>query len=511
MKKSVILSASLATLSASAVATVPQMAEAQSSVRRLPRAPGQTSNPYTGDFGGVSYQDLWNYFSRFLAHLIAGGKPGDFDQPIVPDAVELPSAFALTGDCNLRSPCHLDQDGKNFKMTCRPSSRSPYQFEGMIKGRNGKRITFDALSFDREGNPQPNPFRCNGRLTRSGWQGTCQNLATPEEPNPSDERCAFEFNESPAPVVYAEQLPPHVDGFSGCGVSYTDCEAIQDGTSARLRCKDDAGEDALFTAYIRGNGLRMDFEGADGNRYRCTADYNNEPTTGTCTQRLPRGSQDTPLTCDDFSFNAQPDENPHGECSNSLPAGFKLQGCGLDDTCQVTQRGCEWQISCGDQIMSGRSNGRNYTFINAAGQRCTLRSDRNGVVSGTCATRGSAERCLIRQVETAPVDESQCFKMPSKLTTGGCGLFAECNVIQDGCMVQANCRHGEFGFNADVSATGIAFEGLAGFSCAADLVEEDGKKRLVGDCSRANDDGTVRTCREFFGEGQAALQMDWEQ
>lgn len=501
MKKAIILSASLATLSATAVVTAPQTAQAQT--RRI----RPTSDFF--DFGNMSLDSFWESFARYLAHILNGGRPGDFNEPNV---VDLPTSFALTGDCNLRSPCHLDQDGEDFKITCRPSSRSPYQFEGSITGSRGKRISFDALAFDRDSGDQlPNPFRCEARLTRQGWIGTCQDLATPDEPNPSTEQCAIELNERPAPLVYAEQLPSYVAGFTACGMSYTDCETIQDGTSARLRCKDSNNEDALFSGTLRGNALSIDIT-KDDMRYRCTADYNNEPTSGVCTQRLPRGSEDTPLTCDDFAFDATPEEIAHGSCDNSLPTSFKLEGCGLEGACQAVQRGCEWQVTCGEETFGGRSNGRNFQFTNDEGQRCTLRTDSNGVVRGNCRGNGSAERCLIRQVQVAEVDETQCFKMPSVITTAGCGLFADCNVIQDGCIVQASCRNGEFGFTADVTTNNISFDGIGDFTCSADLVEEDGKKRLVGGCTAMREDGTIRGCStRVFGEGEPTLQLDWEQ
>lgn len=499
MKKAIIISSFSAGLAATAVATAPQTAQAQTRIR--------PSSDFF-DFGNMSLDQFWQSFAQYLAHILEGGRPGDFNQPNV---VDLPTAFALTGDCNLRSPCHLDQDGENFKITCRPSTRSPYQFEGSITGRRGKRLTFDALSFDQDtGEALPSPFRCNARLTRRGWVGTCQDLATPDEPNPSTEQCAIELNESPAPLVYAEQLPSYVDGFTACGMSYSDCETIQDGTSARLRCKDSNNEDAYFSGTLRGNALSVDITNGD-DRYRCTADYNNAPTTGVCTQRLPRDSEETPLTCDDFAFDATPVEIAHGTCDNSLPTSFKLDGCGLEGACQAVQRGCEWQVTCGDDTFSGRSNGRNYKFDNAAGQRCTLRVDESGEVRGNCRSNGAAERCLIREVDVAPVDETQCFQMPSVITTAGCGLFADCNVIQDGCMVQASCRNGEFGFTADVTTSNISFEGIGDFTCSADLVDEDGKQRLLGYCTAPDGEGGVRGCREVFGEGQPTLQLDWEQ
>ncbi|MCG8557173.1 MAG: hypothetical protein MJD61_18080 [Proteobacteria bacterium] len=57
------------------------------------------------------------------------------------------------------------------------------------------------------------------------------------------------------------------------------------------------------------------------------------------------------------------------------------------------------------------------------------------------------------------------------------------------------CNNGAHRFSAVASAGGIAFPGLNGFSCAAD-VGADGST-LFGACTRENADGSVSQCADL--------------
>lgn len=444
---------------------------------------------------GIFSESRWNWWWRRLIWT-----------PLNPDApnyADLPSTLSIEGDCNFRSPCHLIQNEGDFTLNCRPRRGTMAVFNGT--SQSPYRISFQSEDGSK---------KCKANWRNNAWQGTCQELATEENPEPSEQVCAFNFNEEPEPVVYAAKLPSYIDRITACGSTYEGCTSVQDGSNALLKCDNDAGESTYLEASVVGDNVRLVLR-PDGKYFRCEGQWDGQAVSGDCLQR--GRNLENPETCDDYSIEAY-EENAHGQCAQLLPTeGFSLQGCGMEQsTCIAVQRGCEWQISCEDQVYSGRVN--NYQpgllkFRNARGQRCRVNiNHRKGTLSGSCSDPEGRNRCIVSSTPAQAADPKQCFTMPTQVRTAGCGAFwDDCKIYQDGCNFQTICENGRRNFNGVVTGNSISFEGLADYTCTAELTEQDGVKRLLGACTRENEDGTISECRDLSDRFGARLALDWDQ
>lgn len=497
LKTSLTLGLTCAALAGSVVA-MPQTAQA-----REHRSAGFDFNDHFGfedaffGSGGFFNFNRWTWWwSRFFFG--PGWNPGG------PGAVayaDLPKAVSIEGDCNFRSPCHIVQDEDEFKLNCRPR-------RGVLTVYNGKSKNASRIEFTKEDGSQ----ECKGRWSNNAWRGTCKDLATEENPEPSPNKCAFNFNEEPEPVAYAEQLPNYIDRITACGQTFEGCTSIQEDASAMIKCDSDDGESTYLTASVVDKTVSLVLR-PDGKYFRCRGEWDGHTVSGSCLQR--GRNLENPETCDDYAIEAHT-ENPHGTCAQVLPQeGFTLQGCGMDSTCIAVQRGCEWQLNCGDEVYTGRTNRyrpNQLRFTNKDGKQCKLRVGRDGKISGSCSERWGRNRCLVRSTAPEAPNAESCFTMPTQVSTQGCGAFwNDCKIYQDGCSFQTICESGRRNFTGTITGNSIEFAGLADYTCNAELTEQDGKKRLLGACTRQNDDGTVSECRDLTERFGARLAIDWEQ
>lgn len=384
----------------------------------------------------------------------------------------LPSSFALEGSCGLRSPCHVEQQGCAWEASCR----------GQVLRGEGAGNSYPFI--DNEGRV------CTGSIVDGRFAGSCV--------DESEQTCEFQANEAPALKPYCAPLPKTISNVTACGESHASCDVIQDGCTYQASCN--GGAD-LISGTVQDNSLRWDTTVA-GKSVRCTGELVDGKVAGSCAERG-RDIVD-PLTCDDFAIDA-PSDGAGGSCEETLPSeGFALAGCGLDNLCFATQRNCVWQVACGEQVYGGTASEANqFAFTTADGRSCTG-SVVDGEFVGSC--EGGGESCQFAPTELAPI--AGCFEVPARVQTGGCGAFWDCDVVQSGCDFQARCQGGEYAITGTARPTGITFPGLTGYTCAAD-VNEDGT-RLLGECTRPNDDGTVSQCRDLTEQQGARLAIDWD-
>ena len=384
----------------------------------------------------------------------------------------LPESFVLGGSCELPSPCQVTQDGCTWQASCRGQKLS-----GEVQG--------STVSFiDAAGQ------RCTGSLADGSFSGSCEGSAGAS--------CTFSANTQSTPGAYCAPLPRVVSGVTSCGKSLGTCEVIQDGCDYQASCNGGAN---LAYGTITGDSLRWDTV-LDGKNFRCTGDLVNGAVAGNCTQR--GAGSATPETCEDFALVAPPD-GTGGSCEATLPSGgFALAGCGFDDLCFAAQRNCAWQVACGERVFSGIATSSNaFTWQTPEGRRCSA-SVTDGRFVGSC--EGGGESCSFAPVERT--SDASCFQLPARVSTGGCGAFWDCDVVQSGCDFQARCQGGAFSIAGTATTSGISFPGLNDYTCNADLAPDG--SRLLGQCTRQNADGSISQCRDLTAQQGARLVIDWD-
>jgi len=372
----------------------------------------------------------------------------------------LPEAFVLEGSCGLRSPCHLVQSGCSWEADCRGRT---------IRGEGDSANTFSFIDTASTG------LTCSTELIDGELVGSCTDRAGAS--------CTVATNTEPAPVPQCEQLDGTISDLTVCGQTHAACEVIQDGCSYQAKCQDGT----TFTGQVQDTTLRVDLA-VDGNDFRCQEPIVDGQVNGSCTQRG-RGIEN-PIVCDDFS--ATTPVASFGSCEATLPsAGFKLEGCGLDDICFAEQRGCVWEIVCGGTTTYSAiaSESNVFEFANASGDACVA-SVVDGEVQGSCTT--SAGACEFGEV--APTVDESCFQIPSVIESSGCGGGQLCQVFQDGCEWAASCNAGVIAGTA--TATSITWPGFnPDFICTAELTASG--DQMNGNCNRENADGSVSQCRDL--------------
>lgn len=420
--------------------------------------------------------------------------------------------LSFSGDCELSNPCVVEhQEDGSWIASCQPG------WDGSSPRFTGTYTPAGSLNVKSE---QGDVECSNLRRTRDGWSGTCEKTVQPDPESEATtlERCSVNIDTKDKTVAYSAKLPSELTDLTFCGTQFGDCKVAQDDVDLTLMCGE--GDDTvMLRATMVGNTFQhWSRRGEDW--YDCTGHWDGQGLTGACTKWVGFGSDEPADACEDLAFTAQ-DPLAHGTCEQILPQeGFTLQGCGMEDACVAVQRGCDWQINCGDKTYSGRINRRRRMhFENSAGQKCIASVGRDGKVRGSCRNSliswhenvgQGMQACAFRSVAAQP--SQACFQMPSTISTRGCGAFFDnCRVYQDGCEFMTQCESGQHNFYGVVDSDGIEFTGLAGYTCTADLVDEDGKQRLLGGCTRQEQDGTISECRDLSEAFGARLALDWDQ
>jgi hypothetical protein len=131
-----------------------------------------------------------------------------------------------------------------------------------------------------------------------------------------------------------------------------------------------------------------------------------------------------------------------GSCE-ALPSAFAFEGsCGLRSPCYTLQNGCDWQINCRGQTVSGEGEGNgSFPFIHTNGRACSA-SLVEGELKGSCTDAAGATCDFATNV--APPATPFCEKLPTTINdVTACGVtYRTCNVIQAGCTYQASCDGG---------------------------------------------------------------------
>lgn len=365
----------------------------------------------------------------------------------------LPSGFAFTGACGLRSPCHVIQDGCSWQATCRDQV-----FSGEGEGTS---FPFIALNGDE----------CSASLVDGELVGTCSS---------GDDVCEFATNTNPPPVVDCEALPDTITDVTACGVTYAACDVVQDGCRYQANCDNGA---AILNGSVVGDELQWNFV-RDAKSFRCQAPIVAGAVQGSCVQRL----VEDPTTCDDFAATVPRRAGP--VCEESLPTeGFVVEGCGLEGLCFAFERGCAWEVVCNGVTHAGVASATNsFAFTGKDGLACTA-SVIDGVLTGSCADASTSCGFSARE----PVVDQSCYQAPSDLLFSGCGWTdLPCQFLQDGCAFAANCNNGEILTVGTANASGVAFKGAGSFLCEASLNEAG--DALNGQCTVTRPDGSVSTC-----------------
>lgn len=420
-----------------------------------------------------------------------------------------PSAISFAGDCDLPGPCHVERQGDQLVATCTPSFRGgvPRFFASPVRGGG-----FEFKSEDGNISCKVGPKR------GSMLKGECEKTIKPAEGETGEtkvERCNVRVETKLKPVAYAAKLPAKIQGLQFCGKKYGDCTVAQSGVDLNLKCGE--GEDVQYlNASLTGDTFQHWYRRGE-DWFGCKGEWDGSSLKGACTQWVGFTGEKEPEVCDDLAFVAE-SENEHGSCPQILPEqGFTMDGCDMDGVCVAVQRGCVWQISCGgEQVYSGRlSRNHRLKFKDSAGNHCSALVGHDGRIYGSCKNkkrprRSCRNKCYFRSV--APQTSENTFQMPERITTRGCGAFFEdCQVYQDGNEFMATCESGYRNFYGVVDSNSVQFTGLGGYECVADLVEQDGKQRLLGACTRQNADGTVSECADLSEAFGARLALDWEQ
>jgi hypothetical protein len=390
----------------------------------------------------------------------------------------LPEAFGLSGSCSFgafpESPCSVQQDGCEFSMHCGGD-----EFGSSITGE-GKAGDYAFIL--------PDGAVCTGSMDGK-LSGSCV--------SPQGQSCDFVAEDKPKTSPFCTELPVSaLTELSDCGVSYSRCEFFQDGCLFQASCDDGKRH---VGGEIIGDKLGW-WSIRDGFYYECAGALDGGKLDATCEPWI--GHAGVPLESCEVDANVVPREVAP-ICDETLPAaGFKLQGCGFDDICFATQTGCSWSLNCGGQLKTGVTDlAGDFTFTHQ-GQDCVGRVQ-NGEFVGSCSSEGAS--CSFAPVPVAP--PNNCFALPARMQSTGCGPSLDCVVVQDGCEWQASCNGGQIPILGTAEPTGIDFAGRNGYSCYADL--SPAGDRLLGNCSIAAPDGTTSSCFDLTPVQGAPLAIKW--
>lgn len=479
-----------------ACTTAPQAAQAQST-----------------DSAGLPGQDA--DANAWFDYFMKRHKRGDLDGWIPRDRNRDFAQISFSGDCKLADPCIVShRDDGSWLATCKPG------FDGSKPSFIGEPARLGRLNLKSE----QGDVQCERLLpVRNGWAGTCEKTVKPDPESDATEiqSCSVKVNTKAQTVAYSAKLPNEITGLSFCGVQYGDCKVAQKDVDLTIACGEGDAQ-KLIRATMVGNTFQH-WHRKGESWFQCKGKWDGQAVRGACTQWLGFGNEGVPEVCDDLAFDAE-DPLAHGSCEQILPEeGFTLEGCGMQGACFAVQRGCDWRITCGEQSYSGRINRRRrMTFKNSEGQDCIASVGLDGKLRGSCRNSISSwlenigqpfpafQSCSFKSV--APQSQQGCFQMPSTISTRGCGaFFNNCRVYQDGCEFITQCESGQHSFYGVVNSDSIRFSGLAGYECNAELVDQDGKQRLLGECTRQEADGSVSKCLDLTDAFGAPLALDWEQ
>jgi hypothetical protein len=361
-------------------------------------------------------------------------------------ANRLPESFELVG-CDADLLCQATQHGSTWEAVCGATTLT-----GKID-RRGK-ITWTAADGSA----------CKARLKDGQLSGSCEAAAGV---------CEI-ASQAPLPSARCVELPSALT-ISGCGVESAQCELVQDACNWQASCD---GGASVISGRATGSGARWDLP--DGSRCRTT--LVDGALVGTCTAPLAEG-ETVATTCDVSA--APPADVPPAPTCEPLASGFAIEGCGFDTLCNVYQRGCLWEATCGDTVLEGRAEGSSYEWTTEDGKECKGEV-RDGKLAGFC--KDGHDRCHFKQKD--PVPSASCVTVPSNISVLGCELEGDCQILQDGCQWQAACNDAAVYYHGLADETGISLIthiSDAEFLCTA-AVADGG---LVGACTESLTEGST--------------------
>jgi len=359
----------------------------------------------------------------------------------------IPSDFYVEG-CGFRTVCHAEQDGCDWQAVCNRG-------ELMLNGSGA----LSTIGFGTEAG-----YACVGRVDDGQVRGSCSPPASDGGAADGGAPVTCEFaTRDPMPIPSCIEVPSRL-AFGGCGVDAT-CTVAQHGCEWLATCGDQ-----VFGGTASDTGISW----TDANRYRCSGTLENGSLNGSC--QPPATTSDAGTTADAgatadaasgppaCTFGARPPPGtPPAPTCVELPASFVFEGCEQEVPCQIDQRGCIWQASCGATVFGGRAGGQDFTWVDDKERSCSARSV-SGSFAGVC--RGPyGHRCAFEDRD--PVPGTGCLNVPARLTVQGCGWDTNCSVIQDGCVWQASCNDGDISFAGTTDAQSLAWNVGNRYPCTA--------------------------------------------
>lgn len=193
-----------------------------------------------------------------------------------------------------------------------------------------------------------------------------------------------------------------------------------------------------------------------------------------------------------------------GSCE-PLPSAFVWEGsCGLRSPCHLTsQVGCSWTASCRGQVISGEATSATsfpFAYSRGATQLDCTTDLVDGELTGTCI--GDAGSCSLNSNQS-PDPSPNCDHVLGLSSVVACGTSeSACDVIQEGCIYQAQCEDGTIrtGSVNDADLTwDIDDRASTGerYRCEAPIV--DGV--ASGSCARRDGSGPD-SCSDFRAEAR---------
>jgi len=383
----------------------------------------------------------------------------------------LPSDFYVEG-CGFRTVCHTTQTGCDWQAVCNRG-------EVVLSGTGA----LSAIGFTTAAG-----YTCAATVDEGQVHGSCA-LPIPDggvseggatggdaagAPNggASPATCEFATRE-PMPTPSCIEVPNKLN-FAGCGVD-EGCTVAQHGCEWLASCGDQ-----VFGGTASDTGVSW----TNANSYRCSATLENGALAGTCQPPAAPGdagtTSDSGAGAEACTLTAVPPlGTPPAPICNELPSSFVLDGCGQEVPCQIDQRGCIWQASCGSMIFGGRGRGREFSWVDEEARKCISLSV-NGSFAGSC--RGDdVRRCGFRGRDAVPSPD--CINVPADVTVQGCGWDTPCAVIQDGCTWQASCNNGDISFGGSADALSLSWNVGGRYPCTGAPAATGG---ITGTCQNGS-------------------------
>jgi hypothetical protein len=220
------------------------------------------------------------------------------------------------------------------------------------------------------------------------------------------------------------------------------CSVKQDGSSWTAVCDASTANEAHLSGTISGSTVSW-----------------SSPDSQPCTATLQDGRLSGSCQSDSGSCAVSSDDPLPSPTCTTLPSQLLFDGCDLPtDACDVVQNGCNWQASCNDgaTVFGGSIRSNNtLRWTLADGRSCRAPNGQTAPPAGTYSTTCTppqgqqGDSCTV--TTTAPEGlptPPTCQPLPSTFVLQGCDFQTDyagtlgdaiCNVVQNGCVWQADC------------------------------------------------------------------------